>query len=75
VEENGKKKTKPLGQDKDSLTEWQRKQTVTKIILIRRISKTKGIHRATLSHRLMPGALRSPDSPPQLSTQHDVTWY
>jgi len=34
-EENGKKKAKLLDQDKDSLTEWQRKKTVTTIIPIK----------------------------------------
>jgi len=46
-----------MGRDKDSLTEQQRKGTVTTTILIRRIYKNKGIHRTTLSHHLMPGAL------------------
>jgi len=36
-EENGKKKAKPMGRDKDSLTEEQRKQITT--IWIRRIYK------------------------------------
>ena len=48
-EENGKKKAKLVGQNKDSLTEQQRTQTLTAIILIERLYKTKGIHRATLS--------------------------
>jgi len=39
-EENWKKKTKLMGPDQGSLTEQQRKQTVTTIILIRRKYKT-----------------------------------
>jgi len=51
-EANGKKKkAKLICWDKDSLKEQQRKQTVTTIILIRRMYKktTNGIHRAILS--------------------------
>jgi len=58
-EENGKKKADLMDQDEDNLTEWQRKQTVTTTILVRRIYKTKGMHRATLSHRPMPSAPES----------------
>jgi len=51
-EENGKKKAKLVGWDKGSLTEQQRKRTVTTIILIRRIYKTNsGMHRASLTAR------------------------
>ena len=39
-EENGKKKAKLVGGNKDSLTEQQTKQTLTTITLIRRIYKT-----------------------------------
>jgi len=48
-EQNGKKKAKLVGGDKGSLTEQQRKQTLTTIILIRRIYKNQGKHRATLT--------------------------
>jgi len=40
-EENWKKKAKFMGWDKGSLTEQQRKQTVTTIILARRLSKSR----------------------------------
>jgi len=54
---------KPVGQDKDSLTEQQAKLTVTTTILIRRIYKTNSeMHRATLT-AWCP------------ATQHDSTWY
>jgi len=58
-----KKKAKLVGWDKDSLTEpeRQRKRTVTTILLMRRIYKTKGKHRATLSHYQMPRVLPSCD--------------
>jgi len=52
-EENWEKKAKLMGRDKDSLTE-NRKRTVTTMILLRRIYKNKGIHRAALSHLPMP---------------------
>jgi len=51
-EENGKKKAKLVGWVKDSLTEQQRKKTVTTAILIRRIYETNSeIHRATFTAR------------------------
>jgi len=55
-EENQKKKAKLVGQDKDSLTEQQKKQTVTNIILIRTREYTE-----QLFHRPMPSALLSCD--------------
>jgi len=74
-EENGKEKAKHLCQDKDSLTEKQRKQIVTTIILIRRIYKTNRILRATVSHHRCaaqpPQRLLSPLPP----TKHDATWH
>ena len=48
--EKGKKKAKLVGRDKGSLTEQQMKQTVTTIILIRRIYKRRSeMDRATLT--------------------------
>jgi len=45
-----RKKAKPVGWDKGSLTEQQTKQTVPITILIRRIHKTNSeTHRATLT--------------------------
>jgi len=61
-EENGKKKAKLMGRDKDSLTEQQRKWTVTTIILIRRIYN--------FSHHPMPRALMSSDSLPPGQLPH-----
>jgi len=55
--ENQKKKAKPMGSDKNSLTEWQREKTKTIIILIKRI------HRVQFSHRLMLSLLLSSKSP------------
>jgi len=48
-QENGRKKAKIMGWDKDSLTEQRRKRTVTTTILKRRIYKKNRKHRATLS--------------------------
>jgi len=77
-EENGRKKAKLLGRDKDNLPEQQRKRTVT-TILTRRIYKIKRIHRATLS---LPYAQCNPElqfTSPQpaspLRPKHDITWY
>jgi len=79
-EENGKKKEKKLvGWDKGSLTEQQMKATVTTIILIRRIHKTKSkMHRATLTARCLAHSQAATDFPPASSptgTQHDSPWY
>jgi len=60
-EENRKKKAKLVGQDKDSLREQQRKQTVTTTVLTGRTYKNKGIHKATLSHCPTPSVLPSHD--------------
>jgi len=45
-----RKRHKPMGWNKGSLTEQQRKQTVTTTIWIKRIHKTNSeMHRATLT--------------------------
>jgi len=62
-EEDWKKKTKLMGQGKGSLTEQQRKRTVT-TILIRTKYESNRMHRATLSHHPMPSVVLSHDSPP-----------
>jgi len=54
-EENQKQKAKLTSQGKDSLTEQQRMKTVATIVMIRRIYKKKGIHRAAFS---LPDAQR-----------------
>jgi len=61
-EENEKKKAKLMGQEKGSLTEQQRKRTVTTIILIKRIYKTRE-HTEQLSHCPMPSAVPISDPP------------
>jgi len=71
-EENQKKVAKLMGQGKDSLTEWLRMLTVATTLLIRRVYKSKGIHRATLSHRSVPNALPSHDSPPASQLPHSA---
>ena len=70
-ENNWKKKANLVGQGKDSITEQQRKQTATTIILIKRIYKKKETHRATLSP---PDAqwLPSRDSPPHSQLRHSA---
>jgi len=57
-EENGMKKAKLVGQDKDSLTEQQRKRTVTTIILIGRIHKETKEYTEQLS---LSDAQRAPE--------------
>jgi len=59
-EENGKKKAKLMGWNKDNLIEQQRKQTVTTIIQIRRTDKAREYTRQ-FSYRLMPSLLPSSD--------------
>jgi len=55
-EENWKKKAKLVDQDKDSLTEQQRNQSVITIILITRIYKTRE-YTGQVSHHPMPSTL------------------
>jgi len=61
---------KLMGCNEDSSTEQQRKQTVTTIILIRRIYKIKGTHRANLCHHPMPSALPSNNELPSGQLPH-----
>jgi len=78
--ENGKKKAKLLGWDKDSLTELQKRQAVTTIILIRRVFKTREYtEQLSLS---LPNAqsapqhrFASPQPAPSLHTKYDGTGY
>jgi len=58
-----------MGRDEDSLTEQQRKPTVT-TILIRIYKKKKRMYRAALSHHPMPSVLPSRDSPPHGQLTH-----
>jgi len=75
-----------MNRDKGSLSEQQRKRTVTTMILIRRIHKTNsGMHRATLTAQCpsFPRAMINfltplPPLPwvaPPLRTKHDITWH
>jgi len=57
VEENQKENAKPVGCDKNSLTEQQRQKKITTIILI------KGIYSMQCSHRLMLTLLLRSKSP------------
>jgi len=79
-EENGKKGKKLEVGIRAVLTEQQRKQTVTTIILVRRIYKTNSeMHRATLTARC-PARSRAATAFPLASSpnpkiEHDSTWY
>jgi len=55
-EENPKKKAKLVGWDKDSLTQQQRKQTITTVVLIKIIHKARE-YTEQFSHCPMPSML------------------
>jgi len=62
TEENGKKKAKPVGWDKGSLTEQQSKQTVTNNNTDKKNIQNKQQNTQSSSHHLMPRTLLSCDS-------------
>jgi len=77
-EENRKKKVNLMDWDKDSLTEQQRKTTVTTIVVIKRVYKARNIQCNLLIARWPAQSeqqLPSPSQLPPLIPEHDVTWY
>jgi len=71
-EENQKEKTKLIGCDKNSFTEWQREKKIT-TILIKRIYSMQCSHHARLT--LLLSSKPPPSTTPLLNTEPDVTQY